>query len=486
VIDRRQLLTLGAAICVPSIARAQSTPAERLVVDLIAAYNSADTAVTAGFVSARMGQDMAARFGGPEGWALLLLDKYAAYGPMTLERIDPAGANGVRAWARGSISRAWLGVVLSGADRIDEVTFLEGLPPPFAARAPRGPVPSPRTLAAGLADRVSALAAGGHFSGSVQMSVGSDVLLHRAWGFSDEARRSPNGAATRYDIASVGKVFTAVAIGQLVDAGKVDLDVPISRWLPELPAVVAGQVTPRRLLTHTSGVELDDVPEFREAMRSANSVSDMVGVQARFMDRLPGGADFAPPSDRDFNYSNEDFVLLGAIVERAGRSDYWTYLDRNIAAPAGFGSRFTDQSPRDAATATRLEFAGPGQAGERFHRRAARDFERPSPAGGAYLSARDLHRFARSLLEGRLMSGASVAEWTRAQVATLPGRGYGYGFEVIDTPLRCFGHRGGTRGASARLDIYPDLDVVLAVLSNYDTAANVVADGFAGMLAGAP
>jgi CubicO group peptidase (beta-lactamase class C family) len=277
-------------------------------------------------------------------------------------------------------------------------------------------------------------------------------------GDADRGRGAKNTAETRFRIGSMYKMFTAVAVLQLVEQGRVDLDAPLARYLPDYPnAELADKVTIRHLLTHTGGtgdIFTDAYQAQRTAIREHDDYVRLFGNRA---------VEFAPGSREA--YSNYGFVLLGAIIERVTGSSFHDVLRERIFNPAGMHD--TGAEPEDQVRAqvsigyTRTESGLVDN----------RDLLpwRGTAAGGGYTTAGDLLRFADALLTQRLLRSESLSEATRSQT---PGGLYGFGFQIGGSgDTRHFGHAGGAEGMNGALRIYPASGDVVVALSNLDPPA---------------
>lgn len=320
---------------------------------------------------------------------------------------------------------------------------------------------------AAVAARATALADGGTFAGAVLIARGDQVLLERAWGLADRAKRTPNAVDTQFRIGSMNKMFTAVAILQLIEAGKLALDDTVGEHLPDYAdRDTARKVTVRQLLTHSGGTGDIFGPEF-DAHRDELATHD--DYRKLYEKRPP---DFAPGSDT--RYSNYGFVLLGLLVEKASGQSYYDYVDAHIYARAGMTA--SGSEPESSAVPKRS--VGYMKDGGEWVTNAGTLPHRGMAAGGGYSTVRDLHRFARALADGKLVSKALVAQATRAQN---DNPGYGWGFAVRDDgTLRRYGHGGGAPGMNGELQVYPDTGYVVVALSNLDPpAAQRMAEFFA-------
>lgn len=390
------------------------------------------------------------------------------YGPMRYTSSVTDGGQEMH-WLRADLTQTWLGMKVYEGD-----AGYRG----FAIRRGSAPVAVttelPSDLPATLAAYLHQLAATDRFSGSVLVADGGEVVFEDGYG-----RLTPSGPEitpdTPLNIASVGKMFTAVAVLQLVEQGEVSLDDSLGEWVPEFPGAIGEAVTVRDLLLHTSGIELDEIPAFNERMMRAENVSDILDAQVAFADSLlePDGS-YARGGE--FDYTNEGINLLGVLIERASGETYCTYLDQHVFEPASmenthcaFGNHVTVGYAYNSADPLGPRVTNEDDLGA-F----------PWPAGMHLSSARDLYQFHRALMSGELLSGDLVREATQVQIVegetSTVTYAYGYGFEVQDyLGLTSVGHSGGMEGVSARFSYYPDSDRLVVVLSNYDTAGVIVA-----------
>jgi len=329
------------------------------------------------------------------------------------------------------------------------------------------PQPVPRLpmddAVAGLRARLDALSAEDAFSGVVLVARGDRTLLREAWGSADRVAAAPMTPATRLRVASVGKLFTAVAALRLVERGRLSLDGTIGDYLPDYPGPAAARaVTVRQLLAHTSGLaEIDfaDSPgiaspaDWRAKRDALRTHADYVAAYAARPMQFAPGARMA--------YDNYGFIVLGRILERVTGQDYDALLKTEVFDPAGM-------------TATSDGADAPVAVGytARDGRWIANDDllpARATAAGGIATTADDLLAFARALLDGRLLSPAMLAEATRPQNAA---GWYGLGFvRVGEGPLFRFGHAGDFPGMNADVRIFPATRTVLIALSNLDPPA---------------
>ncbi len=294
------------------------------------------------------------------------------------------------------------------------------------------------------------------FNGSMYARIGK-VTVEKSYGASDAAGRIPIVDRTRFNIASAGKMFTAVGIGLLVDRGAVKFDAPISRYLPSLNAD-AGAITVAQLLNHTSGLGDYFNPANRSAIDAAVTAADLLPLA------LAASRQFTPGSKRA--YSNSGFVVLGAIIEKVSGLTYHQFIQKEILTPLGmFNTRFDAQ--QGAQAMTRMSPQGPLEES-----RPAPVQAHASPAGGMFSTPADLSLFLTALMDGPLLKRDTISTLLRGRADPAGGSGvYGYGFNVREQAPRRVGHGGGAPGANAEVALYPDSGWQLIALSNNDPPA---------------
>jgi CubicO group peptidase (beta-lactamase class C family) len=321
------------------------------------------------------------------------------------------------------------------------------------------------------------------FSGVVLVSRHGQPLLERAVGRADRERQRPNTVDTPFALASVSKMFTAVVVAQLVEQRLISLDATIGSLLPAYPrGEVSRKVTVHHLLTMSSGIP--------DLFRSPGFWADVATIQA-FPDFWPhfAHAPLAFEPGTKGAYSNSNFLILGAVIERRlGRPFIEIVQERIFRATDMTSTGYRSSAFRNAALGytRRPDGSGTGAAAgsAEWHRAWDDPFagnEPPaaddaadclpcSPMGGGYSTARDLARFAGALMDGRLLGPHMTRRALTGHVAAneYPGK-EGYGFETrLLGGVRIAGHRGGFRGIANRVEFYPDLGYVVVVLGNTD------------------
>ena len=314
-----------------------------------------------------------------------------------------------------------------------------------------------------LSARAQRLAGEGEFSGAVLVAKDGKVLFSHAYGLADRKRGIPNTLRTRFRIGSMNKMFTAVAILQLVEAGKVDLTAHLGKYLTDYPnRDVATNVTIHQLLTHTGGTGDIFGPDFDRHRTELRTLADYVQLYGK------RGLEFRPGSR--WSYSNYGFILLGRVIEKVTGQSYYDYVRQHIYEPAAMTR--SGSLPEDRAVPDRsIGYTKPPGATAWTPNTDTLPY-RGTSAGGGYSTVEDLARFADALLSHKLLSPDSTKLLITGKVNAGPAK-YAYGFEdARDADGNGWvGHGGGAPGMNGDLRIYPRSGYVVAVLANIDPPA---------------
>ena len=303
-------------------------------------------------------------------------------------------------------------------------------------------------------------AAAGHFAGAVVVTSGGKGVFAGAYGLADRERKIPNRINTRFRNGSMNKMFTAVAVLTLVQAGKLSLQDPVGKYVPELQDRSLAAATIHQLLTHTGGTGDVFGPEFFENRGALREHADYVRLFAARRPLFEPGARWA--------YSNFGFVLLAAVVERVSGQSYYDYVVAHVYAPAGMSSTGSEPEDRDVERRSIGYMKRPGGV---WLSNAPTLPYRGTGAGGGYTTVEDLTRFAAALTAGRLLDSLHTELLISGKVDAMDGR-YAYGFierRIGGRPS--IGHGGNAPGMDGELLIFPSNGYVVAVLSNLDAPA---------------
>ena len=273
---------------------------------------------------------------------------------------------------------------------------------PRAAAPPSGPPPSDRDITTALANEVDSLANLDQFSGTVLLDRAGTTLWSAARGMAQRGAKRANAMDTRFNLGSINKIFTTVAIHQLAEAGKLSLDDPVARWLPDYPAEAAKKITIQMLLDHRGGV-----PDFFRSPKLAEHPERVRTAEDWYATVRDMPLDFEPGTKQE--YSNGGYAMLGRIVERASGEDYYAYVRKHVYGPAGMTrtDSYATEERKGADFAMGYShhpdrhLASPAAPGEWIE--SPQPYGRGSSAGGGYSTAADMVRFASALRAGKLL-----------------------------------------------------------------------------------
>jgi D-alanyl-D-alanine carboxypeptidase len=368
----------------------------------------------------------------------------------------------VEAWARFSVD-----ITASEPHTLTSFSVLIGQPPPDIPPTPRL---APAALVAATREHVTALARDDRFSGAVLIARNGKTILDESYGLADRTAKTPNTVETQFRFGSMGKMFTAVSILQLAQAGKLDLTAPIGRYLPGYPnRDIAEHVTVNNLLTHTGGTGDIFGPEFEAHRLTLKTPADYITLYGA---RAPR---FAPGARNE--YSNYGFMLLGRIVETVSGQRYDDYIAGHIFKPAGMTA--TGNLPETV----RLPKRATGYMTEGGKIVSAADTLPWSgtPAGGGYSTVGDFAKFADALMANRLLDAAHTRLLTEGGFTAADGKFWRYDFGPPGGGgRRSYGHGGGAPGISGDLSIFPaepghDAYTVVVLANRDPPVAGVIA-----------
>jgi CubicO group peptidase (beta-lactamase class C family) len=402
---------------------------------------------------------------------------YSLYGPLRFQWVATSQPYDLRVWTRSDVTESWVGVrVILSPDpphKLQDIRIATGLRPLVVPRNP--PLTLDEAIAAidGYFNRLAAVDA---FSGAVLIAKNGVTRYEKAFGYASKRYHVLNDIDTKFNIGSLTKLITAVAVGQLADAGKLSFSDAASRFLPDYPS----KATIHQLLTHAAGLGRSRFSRDAFTDRFARSIEEQLPLTIQQPEFAPGTG---------VNYSNEGFLLLGAIIEKASGENYYEYVVRHIYGPAGMTSSGAFEGDREvpnlATGYTFWRWKADGdmvfEGGERRNTEFMTSL-RGNPSGGTYSSVRDLNRFVQALESCALVRCATRDAIVGKQVARpkLPWsgieEGYGYGVETrtIDG-VELVGKSGDLIGVSAQLDLDRSRGFTIIVLSNYDSIAQPAA-----------
>ena len=368
------------------------TPAGRLLAGWLGALGTGKPEALQRFITENYSEDVLARGTAQQRAAGGIRLYQENGGAPELARIEHSSAHELVALVQFPVTESWLRVSVKVAPEPPHTVTqwtVASHRPPDPGNAKRL---SDEEIAARAEAYLAKLVAADLFSGSVVVAHDGKPILCRAYGLASRAHDVPNRTDTKFNLGSMNKMFTAVAVAQLAEKGRLAFTDPVGKHLPDYPnKAVAEKVTLHHLLTHTSGVGDYFNDKYMEAAKDRfRTVRDFFPL---FVDKP---LEFEPGSR--FRYSNAGFMILGAVIEKVSGQSYFDYVRDHVYKPAGMTDtdayEMDQDTPNLATGYTRMNLQGQSVAGPRRNNLFLH-VVKGGPAGGGFSTAEDLIRFAR-------------------------------------------------------------------------------------------
>jgi CubicO group peptidase (beta-lactamase class C family) len=355
-------------------------------------------------------------------------------GPWTEIRITSVAANQASLTYRPAYSGRLLALQMEVDPKAPHrIVAVKGQPAPPDDR----PVPRNKAESLKVLDEVAQkVAAAGLFSGVVLVGQGGQPIYQRAFGLADRSFDVPNRIDTKFNVGSMNKLFTSIGIGQLMERGKLSLDDPLAKYLPDFPdPESAKKIRITHLLSHTSGLNSYFSDEFFEA--NPGRYRDVATYMAAA--RKNAKMEFEPGTK--WSYSNTGMLVLGRVLEIASGMDYYDYIRKHIYGPSGMtgsDSYLTNAVVKNRAVGYETTL---GIDGQEIRSGILDTPGRGGPAGGGYSTAPDLLRLSHALGSGKLLKPETLALFSSPK-PELSSPAYGYGFDLPVKGRDIAGHGG--------------------------------------------
>ena len=289
------------------------------------------------------------------------------------------------------------------------------------------------------------------FNGAVLIAERGRVIFSGGYGMADFDERVPNGTSTPFRIASVTKPLTALCVLQLRERGLLDLDDPVSRHLGEYPGGASVRLID--LLSHTSGIPEYATVAFLGRSDRRYASEELLG---HFWNKK---LRFAPGSE--FEYSNSNYVVLGAIIERVSGMTYGEYVEKRVFGPAGMRASRYGEGPGLATGYQSLSLDG-GTAAFPI------DLSSQFASGGLVSNVEDLYKWDRAVENGTLLSRSSL---TLMYKAPHDFSDYGLGWRIVRAGRKpAVQHSGTIPGGASTMYRDTARDRTIIILSNVQNA----------------
>jgi CubicO group peptidase (beta-lactamase class C family) len=288
------------------------------------------------------------------------------------------------------------------------------------------------------------------FMGTVLVARNGKILLDKGYGFANLEWEVPNSPTTKFRLGSITKQFTAASILLLEERGKLKVEDPVKKYIPDAPAAW-DKVTIFHVLTHTSGIpSFTSFPDYESKEAQAMTPQQLVDW---FKDKP---LEFEPGTK--WNYSNSGYVLLGYLIEKISGQSYADFVQQNIFTPLGMKDSGYDSN--SALISHRASGYNPGKNG--IENTGFINMSIPLSAGALYSTTEDLLRWEDGLFGGKVLKPESLAKMT-----TPFKNDYAFGLGVrTKNGHKMIAHNGGIEGFNTSLIYYSDDKLVVAVLAN--------------------
>ena len=303
----------------------------------------------------------------------------------------------------------------------------------------------------------------GKLNGSILVAHHGQIMYKKGFGFANMEWKVPNEPTTKHKLASISKQFTAMLIMQLYADDKLQLDTPISTYLPEYPRQKADYITIHQLLTHTSGIQdYGAVMHYEDFEREQFSPKELVDLMAdTSLHAMPGYV---------YQYSNTGYMVLGLIIETICNKPYHEVLQERILDPlgmenTGFERNLTIIPNKSSGYEYDYVF---GQ----FHKAPYINMSTVYAAGAIYSTVEDLYLWDQALYTEKLLPKEMMEEYLKGHITMFRGM-YGYGWQVEPLSLGvsgsqvdAIGHGGGIYGYRTRIIRIPQSQSSIIILNN--------------------
>jgi CubicO group peptidase (beta-lactamase class C family) len=436
-----------------SEAEIAASPAAKRFKEAIHAIGQSEAAVRAFAAANVVPQPPSAAKGGitapPTPLFTLLNARYRSHGYTLLgfTRVTPTEAT---ARLRNNLTQDVSGLTLSvESEAPHRVVFVA--PAPVPPEQPKPAVADDRGRVAEVSAFVNRLVEADAFSGVVLIARDGKPIFERAYGYADREKRIPNGMNTRFRLASLNKIFTALAIARLVEQGKLSYEDPLSKFMPDFPdAESAKKIRIKHLLSHTSGLGGYFNPAFFGNIEKMLDVQSVMSIAGREPPAFEPGT--------GWRYSNTGFHLLGRIIEIVSGQDYFDYMDQAMFKPLGLkktGFPHYDRAGPEIALPYEVRLG----EGDRFeHAVPETRVRRGGPAGDGATTAGDLLRLANLLWAGKVVEPAALRLLSTPK-PELNSPQYGYGMALFGRMGKrdIFGHGGDFAGTCTEFGMVRDM-----------------------------
>ncbi|MFD2200921.1 serine hydrolase domain-containing protein [Shivajiella indica] len=298
--------------------------------------------------------------------------------------------------------------------------------------------------------------------------INKEIKWQQGAGYCDLKNKIAFDTLTKTRIASISKPMTAIAILQLYEKGKLNLDEPIQTYLPAFPKKKEGDITIRQLLQHSSGIDGYKNNKEQENETNYANLEDAVSI---FKDRIL----IATPGE-SFNYTTYGYVVLGLIIEKVSGMSYESYLQTNIWDKAKMTNTGIEYFNKEIPNKSMIYHK---DSNGRIKEAKQTNLSDRIPGGGFYSTVTDMLKFGDAILNNTLLKESTFKMMTENPLLKTKGNGYGLGWYLYgENPKygNVYGHNGTQTGASTFLMLLPKEKTTIVVMSNTSGAMQIVSD----------
>lgn len=297
------------------------------------------------------------------------------------------------------------------------------------------------------------------FNGNVLIVQKGKILYEHSFGYAHLKEKDTLNQASRFQLASLSKPFTAIAVLKLIQDGKVSLDDSVQKFFPQFPY---HGVKVDMLLSHRSGLP-NYIYSFPDSIRHGRKYPSNLQVIDWYSAVSPTPKPYNHPG-RSFNYCNTNYCVLAGIVEKVTGESFGQYLNREVLIPLGMNDTFLVTDTTSLAVKNRT-------AGHQHGRKLDKDYyDGVVGDKGLYSTTADLYRFYNGLMQGLVVNKKLLDEAFKPRSFERPGiRNYGYGFRMhtlMDNTVKFIYHGGWWKGYNTMLWVMPEDEAVIIVLGN--------------------
>lgn len=307
----------------------------------------------------------------------------------------------------------------------------------------------------------------GHVVGaSAGYSVNGTTLWESAIGFANLDEKEVFNLDTKVRTASIAKSMTAVAVMQLVEQGKIDLNLPIDTYIPGFIQKGETKITTKHILSHTSGINSYKNSKEAENKTNYETLKDAYEV---FKDRK---LRFEPGTE--FFYTSYGYVVLGLLIEEVSGMSYEAYMQAHIWDKAGMTNTGVEKFDEQQDNASELYDK---QKQHKLKEATPNNLSNRVPGGGLYSTVSDLLNFGNALLNNTLISEDTLDIMLQHHSLEKVNNSHGFGLFLYGKQPNensIYGHGGAQTGSSTQYFIIPSLKTVIVVLSNTSGAGGEV------------